>query len=148
MVPEKTLVLMDWTKGFMRRETFWDWVSTATYLPDGRPFGFNLSCGVNETSYTENFIMLDGKRTKVDTVNFSFDDQNLYKTWKITSYDKKVELSFKGKKDRSEKKNLLVAVSNFTQLIGFFEGKLKLDNGEVLEIKGCPGWAEDHYAKW
>ena len=21
-------------------------------------------------------------------------------------------------------------------------------DGEVIEIKDCPGWAEDHYAKW
>jgi len=146
--PDKTLVLMDWTKGFMRRKTFWHWASTATYLPDGRSFGFNLSCGVNETSFTENFVMVDGNMTKVDMVNFSFDEQDLYKTWHITSYDKKINLLFKGKKDRSEKKNLLLATSNFTQLVGFFEGSVKLDNGETVEIRECPGWAEDHYAKW
>jgi len=35
--------LMDWTAGYMRRETFWNWAATATTLPDGRSFGLNLS---------------------------------------------------------------------------------------------------------
>jgi hypothetical protein len=38
--------------------------------------------------------------------------------------------------------------SRFTQLMGTFEGRLKTDQGSIVEISACPGWAEDHYAKW
>lgn len=40
--------------------------------------GLNLSCGVNETSFTENCYWLDGELLKVDSVRFDFDrDQPL-----------------------------------------------------------------------
>jgi hypothetical protein len=44
----------DWSAGFMRRETFWNWGCLAGRTADGRSAGLNVSCGVNETSVTEN----------------------------------------------------------------------------------------------
>ena len=59
--------LIDWTAGYMRRHTYWNWTATACRLPDGRILGLNLSCGVNETSFTESYFLLDGQMTKVDS---------------------------------------------------------------------------------
>ncbi len=66
-----TMALMDWTCGYMRRNTCWNWAASATTLVDGRSLGLNLSCGVNETSFTENAFWIDGVMTKVDTVIMS-----------------------------------------------------------------------------
>jgi hypothetical protein len=140
--------LMDWTTGFMRRDTYWEWAATATTLPDGRSFGLNLCCGVNETSFTENAFWVAGVRTKVDTVNFEFDTCDLYRPWKITSYDGRVNLVFTPECERGEAVNAMLIKSKFTQFMGTFDGTLKAGDGEVIEIKGLPGWAEDHYAKW
>jgi hypothetical protein len=140
--------LMDWTTGTMRRDTYWEWAATATTLPDGRPFGLNLCCGVNDTSFTENAFWLDGARTKVDTVNFEFDNHDLYKPWRITSYDKRVALTFNPEGMRGEKLNAVLVKSKFSQFMGTFEGTLRTESGEILEIRDIPGWAEDHYAKW
>ncbi|MCD6586621.1 MAG: DUF2804 domain-containing protein [Desulfobacteraceae bacterium] len=140
--------LMDWTAGYMRRETFWNWAATASTLADGRSLGLNLSCGVNETSFTENAFWIDGKMTKVDMNHFEFNPDNFYDQWKIKSMDGKVNLVFDGEKHREENINAGLVATKFTQLMGTFNGTLKTDEGEVIKIKDCPGWAEDHYAKW
>jgi hypothetical protein len=140
--------LMDWTAGYMRRETFWNWASIATTMPDGRSLGMNLSCGVNETSFTENAFWVDGKMIKTDTINFEFNPDNFYDQWKIKSLDGKVDLTFNADLHREENINAAVVATRFTQLMGVFKGTLKTDDGEVIKISNCPGWAEDHYAKW
>jgi len=140
--------LMDWTAGYMRRHTFWNWAAAASTLPDGRSFGLNLSCGVNETSFTENAFWVDGVRTKVDTVNFVFQSRNLYEPWHVASYDQNVDLAFYPEAHREESVNALLVKSKFKQFMGTFVGRLRTDSGETIKIEACPGWAEDHYAKW
>lgn len=140
--------LMDWTTGHMRRDTYWNWAATATTTPDGRSLGLNLSCGVNETSFTENAFWVDGAMTKVDLVNFVYDPRDLYAPWRISSFDRKVDLTFHPESQRGESVNACLIKSKFTQLMGTFEGSLRTDAGETITLKACPGWAEDHYAKW
>jgi hypothetical protein len=142
------MALMDWTCGYMRRKTCWNWAASAATLPDGRSFGLNLSCGVNETSFTENAFWIDGAMTKVDTVNYLFEAHDLMKPWIITSFDKKIDLTFCPEASRGEKINTGFVASRFNQLIGMFEGTLTTDSGEMIQIKRCPGFTEDHYAKW
>ena len=119
--------LIDWTAGYMRRETFWNWAASAAVLPDGRSFGMNLSCGVNETSFTENGFWVDGKLTKISTVNFQFNPENFYDQWEIKSADNKIELVFFPEQHREENINAAVIATRFTQLMGVFKGTLKTD---------------------
>jgi hypothetical protein len=140
--------LMDWTGGFMRRYTYWNWAATAATLPDGRPFGLNLASGVNETGFTENVFWLDGVRSKVSTVNFVFDQKDLYAPWRITSADGKLNLTFTPEAERSEKLHTGLIASRFTQLMGTLAGELVDESGERVRLENCPGWVEDHYAKW
>jgi hypothetical protein len=142
------LALSDWTCGYMRRKTFWNWAATASTMGSGQSFGMNLSCGVNETGFTENAFWLDGTMTKVDTVDFEFDRKNLYAPWHIRSFDQKVDLSFHPESHRGENINTFLIASRFTQMIGVFDGTLKTDTGKVVHVVACPGFAEDHYAKW
>lgn len=146
--PASTLALVDWSCGYMRRHTYWNWAATAGCLPDGRHFGMNLSCGVNETSFTENYFVLDSQLTKVDTVNFSFNQRDLYQPWRLASIDRRVCLTFHPTGHRGELVNALVVKSRFTQMFGLFHGRLLTELGEPVSIEGVPGWVEDHYAKW
>lgn len=143
----QTMALTDWTAGFMRRNTFWNWAASSFVLPDGRRLGFNFSNGVNETGFTENAFWLDNKQIKVDTVDFKFRPDNLMAPWKIRSFDGKVELEFIPENKREERVNTWVVASCFTQMMGHFHGTLTTDSGEVITIKGLPGFSEDHYAK-
>ncbi len=142
------MALIDWSAGFMRRNTYWNWAAIAGVLPDGRSIGLNLASGVNETAFTENAIWIDGKMIKTDTINFRFDQDDLMQKWEITSYDKKLNLVFKPENFREERTNAFIIGTRFTQLMGSFEGFVITNDGEKIEFTDVPGWTEDHYAKW
>lgn len=138
---------VDWTAGFMRRETFWNWASLSCYLPDGRRLGFNFAAGVNETGFTENALWLDGRLIKVDMVNFEFERYHPENAWVLRSNDGVIDLKFKPAGQRKEKINALIIKSNFTQHFGQFFGSIHLPD-ETIELDGAWGFCEDHFAKW
>jgi len=138
----------DWTAGYLRRRTYWNWACFAGYLPRGRQIGLNVSSGVNETGFTENCYWLNGKFHKLDTVHFEYDRTLPMKPWYISSYDKKIELEFRPEGKYSERINAVIVASNFQQLPGRFFGKIKHSRFRTYNIKGLLGFAEDHYAKW
>lgn len=137
----------DFSAGYMRRETFWNWACLSG-SSDGRQIGLNLSCGVNETSFTENCLWLDQRLQKVDTVQFSYNRDDLLQPWEIESMDGRVSLRFTPHGRHREKMNLGVFASNFNQLFGCFDGYLKGDDGAPVPIRNMYGFVEEQYAKW
>ncbi|MCG8312318.1 MAG: DUF2804 domain-containing protein [Pseudomonadales bacterium] len=146
--PAQTLGSYDWSCGYMRRETAWNWASLSGRLEDGRTIGFNFASGVNETGFTENAIWVDGQLHKIGQVRFVYDRKDRYAQWKLQSCDGLVDLTFEAEGERSEKLDVVLLASNFTQLFGKFFGTLRLASGETIRLNGQPGFAEDHYAKW
>lgn len=142
-----SLASVDWSAGYMRRETAWNWGSLSCKLADGRRLGFNLAAGVNETGFTENGLWLEGKLYKVDMVDFQFNRYHAEHAWTLRSNDGIINLHFEPAGQRKEKMNLILAASNFTQHFGRFFGDITL-NGEVIHLDGVWGFTEDHYAKW
>jgi hypothetical protein len=138
----------DWSAGYMRRQTFWNWGCLAGSTDDGRVVGLNVSCGVNETSFTENCFWLDGKLHKLDTVQFVYDRRDLMRPWRMTSYDGRLDLTFRPEGRHREKLNAVIVASNFSQLIGRYDGWLQTAAGERVAITNLLGYAEWHYAKW
>ncbi|MEL0168089.1 MAG: DUF2804 domain-containing protein [Pseudomonadaceae bacterium] len=141
------LAAVDWTAGYMRRETAWNWGSLSCRVPDGRRLGFNLAAGVNETGFTENGIWLDDQLIKVDMVDFQFDRAEPLAPWQLRSADGQVDLQFEPAGTRQEKLNALVLASNFKQHFGQYRGELRVA-GETLTLDGAWGLVEDHYARW
>lgn len=142
-----TLASVDWSCGYMRRETFWNWGSLSCTLEDGRRLGFNLAAGVNETGTSENALWLDGKMHKIDMVDFKFDRYHQDHAWTMRSNDGTIDIHFEPAGNRKEKMNAILVASNFTQYFGKFFGDIKVD-GETIHLTGEWGFAEDHYAKW
>ncbi|MDK2777912.1 MAG: DUF2804 domain-containing protein [Pseudomonadota bacterium] len=142
-----TLAAVDWSGGYMRRETFWNWGSLSCFLRDGRRLGFNLAAGVNETGYSENALWLDGRLIKVDMVDFQFDRYHPSHSWAMRSADGIIDLHFEPQGRRREKINALVIASNFSQYYGRYHGEIHLP-GETIRLEGEWGLAEDHYARW
>jgi Domain of unknown function (DUF2804), C-terminal/Domain of unknown function (DUF2804), N-terminal len=138
----------DWSAGFMRRETFWNWGCLAGPAAGGRIIGMNVSCGVNETSFTENCFWVDGRLHKLDTVSFEYDRFDLEKSWKLASRDGRLGLEFRPEGKHVERINARVLATNFTQLFGRYYGRLRTGEGEEIRVDGILGYAERHYAKW
>lgn len=145
--PQQTLASIDWSGGYMRRETAWNWASLSTHLEDGRRLGLNLAAGVNETGFSENSAWLDGRRIDIDLVDFQFDRQDPTAPWRIRSRDGAIDLHFAPAGKRQEKINAGLIASNFRQFFGRFSGSLQLD-GETVSLNDQWGLTEDHYARW
>lgn len=145
---ENLLASVDWSAGYMRRETFWLWGSLSGYCQSGERIGFNLAAGVNETSFTENGLWLDGKLIKLERADFIFERNNRQKPWLIRSSDGLLNLTFTPHGKRCEKINVGLLASNFTQLFGFYNGTVNLRDGRCLQIENQAGFAEDHFARW
>lgn len=137
----------DFTSGYLRRETFWHWACLSGVADSGEALGLNLSCGVNETSFTENCIWCNGELIKVDTVLFECDPDDLDQPWRITSYDKKIDLTFTPQGAYRAHQNALIAATDFHQLFGYFDGVISMP-GKEIEVVAMHGFAERQYAKW
>ncbi|SCY33546.1 DUF2804 domain-containing protein [Desulfoluna spongiiphila] len=142
------LALTDWSAGYMRRNTFWSWASSAAVLADGRPFGMNLAAGVNETGFTENMIWIDGAPVHIGPVHFDYRDNDTTTPWRITSMDGIIDLTFTPEGHREEKVNALVMGSLFTQLCGSFTGTVTPPGADPVPVTNAPGFCEDHFARW
>jgi hypothetical protein len=137
----------DWSAGYMRPETHWNWACLSGQVADQR-VGLNLSCGVNETSFTENCYWLDGELIKVDTVRFAFDRERPLQPWRIDSHDGQVALRFEARGLHQERTNLGLLASNFKQIFGQFSGVLRPSGRAEVRIDGLWGFVEDQYVKW
>lgn len=146
--PATSKGISDWTAGYLRRETFWNWAAAAGVLADGRSFGMNLASGVNETGATENCFWLDGAMTKVSTVMVDVDPDAMDSKWIVRSADGRVDLAFTPQARRSEHLNAIVVASRFIQFTGTFSGKVVCDRYGETVINAMPGWTEDHFARW
>lgn len=140
--------LSDWSGGFMRRETSWNWAAAAGVLPDGRPFGLNLACVVNETGWTENAFWVGGRRVKLESARFEYDESDLGKPWRVRSSDGLVDLVFTPESRHCERASAGLVATSFSQLLGAYSGTVRLPEGGAVAVDGITGWAEDHYAKW
>lgn len=137
----------DWSAGYMRPETHWNWACLSGQAGAQR-VGLNLSCGVNETSFTENCYWLDGELIKVDSVRFAFDRDHPLEPWQIRSHDGQVELRFEGRGLHQERMNLGIMASNFKQIFGQFQGVLRPVGRPPVLIDNLWGFVEDQYVKW
>ena len=137
----------DWSAGYMRPETCWNWACLSGEA-QGLRVGLNLSCGVNETSFSENCFWLDGELYPVGGVRFAFDRDQPLAPWRIHSGDGRVELRFEGRGLHAERVNALLLASNFKQVYGRFSGRLCPPGRPAVPIDNLWGFVEDHYAKW
>lgn len=137
----------DWSAGYMRPETHWNWACLSGPAA-GRQVGLNLSCGVNETSFTENCYWLDGELIKVDTVRFAFDRGQPLQPWRISSHDGQVILEFEARGLHRERSNLGILASDFKQVFGQFSGVLRPPGRAEVPIDNLWGFVEDQYVKW
>ncbi|MCG8492756.1 MAG: DUF2804 domain-containing protein [Sneathiellales bacterium] len=138
----------DFTAGFLRRDTFWNWACITGYDEQGRCIGLNLSNSVNETGHSENVIWVDGKLYPAGLIQFSYDRDNLSQPWEITSDTGAVKLHFRSEGKYTASNPDGKTPFDFHQLFGSFNGEVFLNDGRQLIIKDLPGFCERQYAIW
>jgi hypothetical protein len=133
----------------MRRETFWNWAACSTVLPDGRVLGLNLSCGVNETSFSENAAWLNNTRSSLPQVAFRYNRRDLREPWQISSQCGRVDLVFvPALTAHQENIHAGIVASNFRQIFGHYTGRIALPESNPVMLQDSPGLAERHFARW
>lgn len=155
LTPQNALAGIDWTLGYMAKETFWNWASINGLIhakEQTHRVGLNLVCGVNDTSHTENSVWIDDRLYNMPLTIFDYNKNDLMQPWTISSNQQipsnnRVELLFTPKSTRDDHTDLKAITSHFTQLIGVYSGKIYCDN-QVYQIDNLWGVAEDHFAKW
>ncbi len=143
-----TLGHRDWSAGYMRRETHWLWGCLAGRAVGGQALGLNISCGVNETSFTENCFWVDGRRESLGLVHFAFERTNLMRPWEMSSTDGRCRLRFEPEACHRERMRLGFLGLNFYQIIGRYTGALVESSGRTQLVDRQLGYAEWQYAKW
>lgn len=140
----------DWTAGFLRRETFWNWACASGRTAADQPLlSLNVARGVNETSAHENVLWVDGTLHNLPQVLFEYDRDDVQKPWRVYSQCGAVDLQFMPTGGIGDHRNLFVLASRFNQCFGEFTGRVRLFSQNIeYSMDGLTGWCEDHYAKW
>jgi Domain of unknown function (DUF2804), C-terminal/Domain of unknown function (DUF2804), N-terminal len=138
----------DFTAGFLRQETFWNWACITGRDDQGRLIGMNLSNGVNESGHSENVVWLNGKREAADLLSFKYDPDNIEAPWHITSDTGRLELTFETEGLYSAYITEGPTPCDFNQLFGRFNGYFMSQNGEKIVLKNLPGFCERQYSIW
>jgi hypothetical protein len=144
-----SFAVLDWGRGVWEYSTFWNWSSAGGRLPDGRTLGINIGQGFGDLSAaSENCFFLNGKMHKLGTVDWKYTSGDWLQPWTFESGDGRARLTMTPIVDRPSSVNLLVLRSSVHQVFGRYTGTLVCDDGEVIQVPGIIGWAEEHRARW
>ncbi len=132
---------LDYTHGFLPRETAWRW-AFATGRAGSHLVAFNFSDGFLG-SEGENVVWIDGEPQPAGPVTFCFDARAPLLDWRVRSADGRVDLTFHPEGYRAQTIDLKLIRSAYLQPFGTWSGSV---NGVAIE--GLAGVAEDHAARW
>lgn len=141
---------LDFVRGIWPYKTAWQWASGSGVV-NGRTISLNLGgTWTDGTGATENAFFIDGAITKIsEDLAWEFDAKNYMKPWTIKApISNQIRLTFTPFYERIAKSNLLVVRSEVHQMFGHFEGTLKTENDQSVQVSDLLGWVETHRARW
>lgn len=138
----------DFSAGFMRRETFWNWACFSGKNENQPAIGLNVSWGVNETGYSENCFWIGNTLHQLPQTQFKFDRDNIHSSWRISTENDQINLAFTPEGAHTERLNAGFMATNFKQIFGKFNGYIKTKDGKRYDIENQYGFVEDQYSKW
>ena len=146
--PQGAFGVLDWGRGVWTYANTWYWGSTSGMV-DGTPFGFNIGYGFgNLSTHSENALFYNGKLHKLDRVQFKIPEETYLDPWHFSDNKGRFTMEFIPVLDRSSKTNLVLLQSDQHQVFGRFSGRAVLDDGTILNIRNCMGFAEKVCNRW
>lgn len=99
-----------------------------------------------DTGSTENAVVVDGRVHKVhDELRWDYDPSDYLAPWRVTGDG--LDLVLTPFHDRVARTNLGVVASSTDQCFGHWSGTVRL-GGDVIDVDGLAGWAEDVHNRW
>lgn len=148
--PDYSFAVLDYGRGIWQREAIWNWAMASQRL-GGRRIGLNFGGKWTDgTGMTENAVFIDGRMTKIhEDVLFTYNSNNFMEPWKIqTKFSDSVDLTFTPFFERVAMTDVKLVRTEVHQLVGYFDGKVRLHDGSSLQIRQMLGCSEEHVAKW
>lgn len=140
--------LLDWGRGVWPYHNEWYW-SNGTGLADGQVFGFNLGTGFGNTSQaTENCLFYGKSFYKLGRVSFEMDPEDPMQPWHMKDEEGRLAMTLTPSYDRLTKTKVLWIDNCTHQMFGSFDGRVVLEEGKELNIRGLPAFAEHAVNNW
>lgn len=140
--------IIDDQKGYYPYIMKWDWITASGYVNNkliGFNFTTNQSTDINE--FNENCIWINGKLHLLPPVKFVRDKNCNPEKWIIKDENGLVDLTFEIKVYNQVNENFIIIKSKYTAPFGIFNGFIKTESGEFVEIKDMFGMGEDYYVR-
>ena len=102
------------------------------------------------TGYNENAVLINGRLTKIsEDMKFHYNRLNFMEPWKIHSLASDcVRLTFTPVFERIAKTDAMIIKSEVHQMVGFYNGEIRVDDNSIITIEQMAGCIEEHIAKW
>lgn len=147
---DHSFAVLDYGRGIWNKHAEWNWAMASQRIGHRR-IGLNFGgTWTDGTGMTENAIFIDGKMTKIhEDMNFVYDKDDPMKKWEITTkFSNHVQLTFTPFSKQTKKTTSPFIRSEILQLVGYFDGVIRLPNCPPLYIRNMLGSAEEHNTKW
>lgn len=136
--------LLDFSKGYPPRRTYWNWASGVGETKNGGCLGFNLVSEFNNG--LENALWYQDRLIPLSQATFQYKPQHTDNEWCIRTTDGVLALTFTPEILRRGKLNFGLFKNDFIQPFGHFTGRISLDSHE--EAFSAEGIVEQHEALW
>ncbi len=147
--PDRCHAVQDWGRGVWPWRSFWNW-GVGSGVQDGSRIGVNLGGKwTTGTGSNENGILLDGRLHKImEDVRWDYDPADDRAPWRVrTQRTPCVDLTLQPRFAHRTRLALGPLASGGVCCFGRWTGRLEID-GQTLEIRGLPGWAEEFAHRW
>jgi len=135
----------DHTAGYLARHTAWRWAMGMGRTTEGLSIGLNLVEGF--VGEAECGVWIDGELVGVEEGRFDYDLGRPLAPWRVRSACGAVDLVFAPAAVHDERKDLLVARSQFIQPLGAYSGTIRV-GGRTHWVEGLPGVTEHQDVVW
>lgn len=143
--------VLDVGRGRWPYRTDWNWGGGAGVAADGRTvvglqLGGRWTVG---TGLTENGVIVDGRLTKVGAeLDWSYDWDDPLSPWRVTAPDDSLRLVLAPRHDKHSRTELGVMGMEVHQVFGTWSGRVRAEDGALLELEGLQGFAEESRSRW
>jgi hypothetical protein len=108
-----------------------------------KQIGFSLGYGsVDASRATENAFFVNGKLYKLEHVTFKISPASWTRPWAFTSNDNRLLMTFKPTETDVQRFASILHSASIRRIYGVFSGKIRLDDGHLIEFHNITGIAE------
>lgn len=148
------LGMMDWTRGLLRRLTYWHWLAMSWTDGQNNAYGLQLSEGTYDNANgvsLESTLWINDKahhvNSKIIFTQLTKEVKPYESDWMVQSEDGSVDLRFRFGNVIKGSFHYFILDGDLFHMWGLYSGTIKFGD-EVIRVENVPGTLEDHYALW